>query len=207
MYGSEGGYQRYLNEIGASEEQLRERIIRSRRLEGITGREVYQKVKIDQNDVDKLYLEYKKAGKLRKDDEFYVKEILLMTGKDDFATRKTAESLLTRVKQDNNEFGRLILDGTFIVRNLRVTKEKYPVIYERMEKMEIGQLSDVVEDDGQLHIFKVLQKDKARDLTEEEAKGMLEDRLAPYAQEKRRQEWMKELRKGAEIEIFLDDQK
>jgi len=204
-YETEEGFQKYLQNRGLTEEQLRERIIRSRRLEGITGREVYQKVTVDPEPVEKLYDEYKKAGKLRKAEEYIVKEILVMAGEDEEATRATADRLLAMLKDNNNDFGKLVLDGTFIVRRIKVDPQRYPIIHEKMETMKVGDFSGVVEDGGTFHIFEVLEKEPVRDLTEEEARGFIEDRLMPNFQEKRRQAWIEELKKGADIEILLDD--
>lgn len=205
-YGDEG-YRNYLADIAMTEEQLRARIERGQLLEGITGREVYQKQGSDPEAVSKLYKEYKEAGKLRKADEYFIKEVFVMAGSDKEATRATAERLLAQMKANNNDFSKLVLDGTFIVRKIRVDKNKYPLIFEKMLGMQIGQFSDVVEDNGTFHIFEVLQKDPSRDMTEEEAKTMLEDRLSLYLQEKRRAEWVAELRKDAKIEILLDELK
>lgn len=205
-YGDEG-FREYLADIALSEEGLRSRIERGQLLEGITGREVYQKQGKDPEAVSKLYKEYKEAGKLRKADQYVVKEVYLMAGPDRAATRATAEKLRDQLKANNNDFSKLLLDGTFIVRTIRVDQKKYPVVFEKMLGMEIGQFSEVVEDGDSFHIFQVLQKDPTRDMTEEEARTMLEDRLALYLQEKRRAEWTAELRKDATIEILLDELK
>lgn len=204
-YGSEEGYQGYLKEKGLNDAELRQQIERSRMLEGITGREVYQKVEVDNEAVQKLYNEYKAAGKLKKADEFEIKEILVMAGKDEQATRATAEKLLEQFTRNNHDFGKLVLDGTFIVRRLMVDKRKYPAVFAEMEGMQIGEFSGVVEDGGSFHIFEVVKKDPARDLTEEESKGMLADKLAYQFQEKKRVEWAEGLKKKAHIELFLDE--
>lgn len=204
-YGSAEGFAGYLADIALTEGQLRARIDRGQLLEGITGREVFQKTGKDPEAVDRLYKEYKEAGKLKKTDNYQVKEILVMAGKDEAATRATAEKLLGQLKKNNNDFGKLVLDGTFIVRRFQVSKDKNPAVFAKMQDMRIGEFSGVVQDGDSFHIFEVLTKDPARDLTEEEARTMLEDRLAPYFQEKRRAEWVEELRKDAKVEILLDD--
>ncbi|MEW6520638.1 MAG: peptidylprolyl isomerase [Thermodesulfobacteriota bacterium] len=203
-YGSEEGFAGYLADIGLTEEQLRARIDRGQLLEGITGREVYQKQVRDPEAVEKLYQEYKEAGKLRKAENYQIKEILVMAGQNEQATRATAERLQTQLSGNNHDFSKLVLDGTFIVRRLQVNKDKHPAIFAAMQGMEIGEFSGVVQDGDTFHIFEVLAKDPARDLTEEEARTMLEDRLAPSFQEKRRAEWMGELRRDAKVEILLD---
>ena len=75
-----------------------------------------------------------------------------------------------------------------------------------MKDMKVGEFSNVVEDNG-FHIFKVVKNELARDMTVEEARGFIEDRLAPYFQEVRRNEWIAELRKDAKIEILDEDLK
>ncbi|MBI5559125.1 MAG: peptidyl-prolyl cis-trans isomerase [Deltaproteobacteria bacterium] len=206
-YETPEGFQNYLADLALTEEQLKARIERSQLLEGITGREVYQKQGKDPEAVERLYKEYKEAGKLRKGEAYFVKEIFVMAGQDKAATKATAEKLLAQFNQNNHDFAKLLLDGTFIVRKIRVDKNKYPDIFDKMLGMQIGQFSDVVEDGGSFHIFEVLQKDPSRDLTEEEARTMLEDRLAPYFQEMRRKEWVDVLRKDAKIEILLEELK
>lgn len=206
-YETEEGYQAYLADLGITEEQLKERITRSQLLEGITGREVYQKVIRKEDVVKKAYDEYKEAGKLRRADEFVVKEILVMAGENEESTRARAAELLAELKSKDNDFGKLVLDGSFIVRRLSIAKEKYPVVFEKMTEMKVGDFSEIVEDNGTFHIFEVMKNEPARDMTEEEARGFIEDRLAPYFQELRRSEWMKELRKDAKVEVLLDELK
>ncbi len=201
-YGSEEGYQKYLDDLGITEEQLKARIIRSQQLEGVTGREVYQKVTPKEDAVKEMYEQYKEEGKLKKADEFSVKEILVLDSGDIDKTREAANNLHAKLKMANNDFGKLVLDGTFIVRRVRINQDKYPVIFEQMKGMEVGQYSEVVEDGGTFHIFEVLKNDLARDLTEEEARLFIEDKLSYRFQEERRLEWTKELRKDAKIEIL-----
>lgn len=206
-YGSEEGYQGYLDDLGITEEQLKDRIVRSQLLESITGREVYQKPTTKEDVVKQTYKKYKEEGKLRKADEFFVKEILVMDSGDKEKTRQIADKLLDDLKTANNDFGKLVLDGTFIVRRMSIKNDKYPVIFKQMQEMEVGQFSEVVEDGGTFHIFEVLQNELARDLTEEEARSFIEDKLSYRFQEARRLEWIKELRKDAKIEILDEDLK
>jgi len=203
-YVDDKGYQNYLDGIGITEEQLRQRITHSRLLEGITGREVYQKVSIEQDDVEKMYKEYKEAGKLQKADEFFVHEILVMAGKDAAETRANGDRMLALLKKNDYDFNKLLLDGTFIVREVRIHKEKYPVIYEKMLTMKVDEFSPVVKDGDSYHIFKVLKNNLARDMTREEARAFIEDRLAPYSQKKRHAEWATKLLKGSNI-AYLDE--
>ncbi|MBU4261804.1 MAG: peptidylprolyl isomerase [Proteobacteria bacterium] len=203
-YDTEEGFAGYLADIALTEEQLRARIDRGQLLEGITGREVYQKTSEDPAAMDRIYKEFKEAGKLRKSENYQIKEILVMAGKDEPTTSATAAEILAQLRRNNNDFGKLMLDGTFIVRTVQVNKDRNPAIFAKMLGMKVGEFSGVVQDGNTFHIFQVLAKEPARDMTEDEARTMLEDRLASYFQEKRRAEWIKELRKDAKVEILLD---
>jgi hypothetical protein len=203
-YDTEEGFAGYLADIALTEEQLRARIDRGQLLEGITGREVYQKTSEDPAAMDRIYKEFKEAGKLRKSENYQIKEILVMAGKDEPTTSATAAEILAQLRMNNNDFGKLMLDGTFIVRTVQVNKDRNPAIFAKMLGMKVGEFSGVVQDGNTFHIFQVLAKEPARDMTEDEARTMLEDRLASYFQEKRRAEWIKELRKDAKVEILLD---
>jgi len=201
LYPTAEGYQQYLDGLGITEAQLRRQSERTHLLEAITGKELYQKVTIDPKDVDRLYKDYIKLGKLKTEDQFFVKEIVLLEGENKKAVKATADSLLSLLKQNNYDFGKFTLDGTFIIRTLRVHKDKLPVIYKSMETMKAGDFSGVVEDGGTFHIFKVVKNDKGRDMTKEEAKHILEDALAVYSQDKRKAAWEEALKKDAKITI------
>jgi hypothetical protein len=61
--GSAKAYQEYLSGLGITEDQLRKRIERSHQLELITGKEIYQKIKLDDKDVRAEYEKNKNAFK------------------------------------------------------------------------------------------------------------------------------------------------
>ena len=205
LYPVEGGYEKYLDDIGINEEQLRSQIMRRNLLQAITGKEVYQKSTIiDPKDVDRLYKDYLELGKLKRADEFFIKEIVLLEGENKQAVEANANALHDRLQKYDYDFGKFTLDGTFIVRNLRVKKDKLPVIFKTMETMQVGDVSGVVEDGGTFHIFKVIKNERGRDMTREEAQSILEDRLGPYTQEKRKAAWIEELKKDAKITIYED---
>lgn len=203
--GSDEAYENYLKGRNVSEEQLKAEIVRGQQREIITGREVYGKVKVPEEKIKEEYEKMKAAGKLKTSDKLIVNEIYMMKGKDDESTRKRAEELLKEVRDNNNEFGKLILDGTFITRRIKVTKDRNPEVYKAIKKMEVGELSDVIKDKDSYHIIKVKEKDFARQLTVEEARGFIENRLRVPEQEARWAEWEKELKKNAKIQILLEE--
>jgi hypothetical protein len=203
--GNDEAFREYLGRLGLTEEQLRRQIERSRRRELVTSREIYSKVKVDEEAIKAEYGELKKAGRLRIADEFIISDILVMNGKNEEETRQRAETLLAQVKKNKGEFGKLVMDGTFITRQLRIDKESYPVIHARMQQLAVGDLSGVIQDGGAFHIFKIVRNEPGRDLSFEEARGSLENRLRGRAQEERKAAWKEELKRNMKVEIFLQE--
>lgn len=202
--GSAEEYKKYLETRDLTEEKLKELIVRGRQREKIFALEVYDKTKVADEKITGLYDKMKAAGQLRTEDEVVVKDLLMLKGKEDAETKKKAEQLLDQIKKNDGDMGKLVLDGSFITRRMTVSKEKNPVMYEAIKKMEVEQLSGVVKDSDSYHIFKVIKKDYARDLNQEESRAFVENKLRTEAQNERRVAWEKEMRQNAKIEVLLE---
>ena len=202
--GSEQAYREYLDKNNLTEDTLKKLIERSQRYELITAREVYGKVKVDEK---LLQDEYEKdKAKYILPENLVVEDVWFMKLKDDAAGKK-AEEVLNTIKTKDNDFGKLVLDGTFIVRKIKVTQEKYPEIHKAMTSMKVGDLSGVIGDKDGFHIIKVLKNDPSRQATFEEARGTIEPKFLVPAQDQRKEEWVRELRKDAKIEILPEGTK
>ena len=196
--GSEQAYMEYLVKNNLTEDTLKKLIERSQRYELITAREVYGKVKVDEKLLQNEY--EKEKGKYIMPENLLVDDIWFIKGKDE-AAKKKAEEVLNTIKRMGNDFDKLVQDGTFIVRKTKVNQEKYPEIHKAMTGMKVGDISGVIGDRDGLHIIKVLKRDPSRHATFEEARGTIEPKFLVPAQEQRQQQWEKELRKNAKIEI------
>lgn len=202
--GSEQAYREYLVKNNLTEDTLKKLIERSQRYELITAREGYGKVKVDEKLLQDEYA--KEKGKYILPENLVVDDVWFMKAKDD-AARKKAEEVLNTIKRKDNDFGKLVLDGTFIVRKIKVKQEKYPEIHKAMTGMKVGDLSGIIVDKDGFHIIKVLKKDPSRQATFEEARGTIEPKFLVPAQEQRKEEWEKELRKDAKIEMLPEETK
>ena len=199
--GSEQAYREYLDKNNLTEETLKKLIERSQRYELITAKEVFGKVKVDEK---LLQDEYKKEkGKYILPENLVVEDVWFIKVKNNVA-RKKAEEVLNTIKRKDDDFGKLVLDGTFIVRKIKVKQEKYPEIHKAMTGMEVGGLSGVIGEKDGLHIIKVAKKDPSRQATFEEARGTIELKFLVPAQEQRKEQWEKQLRKDAKIEILSE---
>jgi len=203
--GSDEAYREYLDKSYLTEETLKKMIERSQRYELITAREIYGKVKVDEK---LLQTEYEKEkGRFILPENFIAEDVYFLQGKDEEAVRKKADEILKTIRKKNNDVWKLVPDGTFIVRKINIRKDKNPEIYKAIAGMKAGDLSDVMQDKDGFHIIKVINKEPSRQLTFEEAKSAIETRFLVPAQDQRREDWEKELRKNAKIEIMLDDMK
>ena len=198
--GSEEEYRKYLDDNDLTEDSLKALIVRGQRYELITAREVYGKVKVDEKLLRDEY--EKEKGRFVLPENFLVDDVFFLNGRDDAAAQKKADEILDKVREYNDDPWRLVLDGTFIVRKLKVTEEKHPEVHKAMAGMKKGDLSGVVRDRDGLHIFRVVTKEPSRQLTFDETKSKLELKFLVPAQDQRREEWENELRKDANITIL-----
>jgi PPIC-type PPIASE domain/SurA-like N-terminal domain len=199
--GTEEAYKDYLKKNDLTEEALKKIIERSQSYQMITAKEIYRKVKVD----DKLLrAEYEKEKRrYMMPDNFVVDDVFFLKGKDE-ATKKKAGLVLETIKKNNNDVWKLILDGTFIVRQMRVTKEQFPEIYNTMAGMKVDELSGVIKSKDGFHIIRVEKKEAAHLASFEEAKPTIEANFLVPAQNKRKEAWERELTKHAKIETISD---
>jgi peptidyl-prolyl cis-trans isomerase C len=198
--GTEQAYREYLEKSFLTEEKLKDLIERGRRYELITAREIYEKAEVDEKF---LRAEYEKEkGKFVLPDNFAAEDVFFLQGKDEEAVQKKADEVLKSIRKNNDDVWKLVQDGTFIVKKTNITKERHPELYKAVTGMKAGDLSGIIKDKDGLHIIKVIKKEPSRQLTFEEAKSAIEPKFLVPAQEKRKQEWEKQLRKNAIIEIM-----
>ncbi len=197
--GSEEAYRAYLDKNNLTENELNKMIERSQRLELITAREVYGKVKVDEKLLREEY--EREKGRYILPDNFVVEDVWFLKGKED-AAQKHAYEILNLVKKDDNDPNKLVLDDSFIVRRMNIKKEKYPEIYKSVTQMRAGDLSGVIKEEDGFHIIKVVKEELSRQVTFEEARKSIEPKFLYPAQEQRRQQWQNGLLANARVEII-----
>ncbi len=198
--GSEQAYQELLKKENVTEDELRAQVKRSLTLEIIAAREVYNKVTIPEDELKKEYEKEKQRYILP--EKASVTDVSFLLKNDDKASLKKANDVLKKIRADKGKDPwKLVLDGTFIVRSIDIGKDKEKELYAAAKKLKVGDLSGVIKTPGGLHIIKLKAYQSERQLSFDEAKGSLEGRFRVQAQQKRLEEWERELRKDAKIEI------
>jgi peptidyl-prolyl cis-trans isomerase C len=200
--GGEIEYENYLSREHVTEAVLRAEIIRSLTIELMYAKEVLAKVSVPEEEARKEYEKVKELYILPEKTSIIDVWVLKNDGK---PSQKKAKELLKKIKADpkKNPYS-LTLDGSFIVRDLAISKDKHKELYEASRKLKPGELSGVIRMPNELHIIKLDKFSPQRQATFDEVRERIEARFKVGAQEKRMREWEEELRKDAKIEIIRD---
>jgi len=198
--GGEDGYKQLLEKEQVTEQELRTQVERGLTLERIFAQEVYQKASIPEDELKKVY--EKEKGNYIKPEKVSVVDVFF-AGKDgDDSLAKRADTVRAKILQDKNrDPWKLVLDGTFTVRNYGLQKEKDRHLLEEAKKLKKDEISRVIKTPDGAHIVKLREYSPERQLTLEEIRPNLEKQLRAPAQEMRLSEWERELRAKATIEI------
>lgn len=197
--GGEEKYRQLLEQEQVTENDLRLQVERSLTLEAIFAKEVYGKVSVPDEELKKAY--ERERGAYIQPEKVSVLDVFVFNGTGD-GLREKAESIRSRILTERNKDPwKLVLDGTFIVRNYSPRKEKDRVLFDEAKKLKKDELSAVIMTPDGAHIVKLREYVPERQLTLEEVRPNLEKKLLAPAQEMRLREWDQKLRKKAAIEI------
>jgi len=200
--GGEKEYADYLAKMNVAEADLRTEVERGLTLETIYYREVLAKVVVPEDEVKREY--EKEKGRYIVPEKASIIDVAVLKRNDNGKTT-TAKAIKLRgiIKADAaQDPWKLLLDGTFIVRDIDVNKDKEKELFEAAKKLEPNALSGVIEAPTGSHIIKLKKYSPERQLTFDETKSKLEVKFKVPAQEKRTREWEQELKKGAKIEMI-----
>lgn len=202
--GSQKAYEAYLASQGLTEADFRTMVIRDILYRQITEKEILKKVKNikpGEKQLKEIYAREKNSFVMP---EAYVAEdVFFVSGKKDERTMEKAKKVLDEIKAKGNDLSKLTHDDGFIVRKIPVSQGVFPNIYKVLGTLKRGDVSGIIEEADGLHIVKAEGKEPARPMTFDEAKHIIEQELTNAAIEKRKNEWEKELKKNAKIEITL----
>lgn len=197
--GGEEAFKKFLYTNALTEEDIREDARRSLMIEILYARDVLEKITIPEDRIKEEYESLK--DRLIFPEKVIVTDVYFL--KADKATMKKAQSILKKIKADKDKDPwKLVLDGTFIVRDIEIKKDKHKEIYEAAKKLKKGQLSSIIKTPTSLHIIKLKDYQPEHQATLEEVRGWLEGKLRGEYQQKRHIEWVEELKRDAKIELI-----
>ncbi len=200
--GDEGKYREFLDKENISEAELQKRVQRNLLLKRIFIREILDKSTVSEEALKKEYEQDK--DKYTKPEKIVVVDVVFFLSADDPESPKKAEETLKKIQADEEKNPwNLVLDGTFIVRDLEIKDSSQEEdIYKEAKKIKVGELSGVFLSSGTFHIIKLKEYAAFKQFTFEEVKNVIERKARAEAQKKRLQEWEAELKKDARIEIM-----
>jgi ribonuclease HI len=199
--GTDAAYKRFLEVNALTEADLKKSIERQLQYEMIATKELHQKLGADvftEKEMRDVYNRDKAHFTLP--ERFIAVDIHFTSGRDDAATRKEAQAALVGLKNNRNDISKVA--GNFTVRQITVTKAQLPAMYEALSHLKAGGVSGIVAEGDGLHIVKLLKKEVAGEMTFNEAQPLIHRQLMLQAAEKGREEWDREMRKHAKIEIL-----
>jgi parvulin-like peptidyl-prolyl isomerase len=198
--GGEKEFADYLAKMNVTEADLRAEVERGLTLETIYYREVLGKVTVPEDEVKQEY-EKEKARYIVPETAKIIDVVVLM--REGVDSSKKAKELLGKLRADKDKDPwKLFLDGTFIVRELRVNNGKEKELLDAAKKLKPNQLSGMIDTPMGTHIIKLIEYSPERQSTYDEVKSKVELKFKVPAQEKRTREWEQELKKDAKIEII-----
>lgn len=198
--GGDAEFQKFLEREHITENDMRARVERGLMIEAVFAREVYEKVFIPADKVRESY--DREKNRFVKPERALVVDVLVFKKEGQDAATKASE-LLNRIRSDKDyDPWKLVLDGTFIVRNYPVNKKKDTELYEAAISLKPGELSGIIKAGDGFHIIKVKEYTPERYYTFEESRGAIEKKFRIEAQQQRALEWEQDLKKDSRIEIL-----
>ena len=200
-FGGAEAFEERIKKDGLTPESMRADIEKNILLERIFKKEIVDKVKITQAQLEKEY--EKQKDKFVRPEKVSVTDITLFLEPHDPKSMAKAKAFLKKISADKEgDLKKLPEDGTFSVQDIDLDKLKNKEIYKEAMKLNPGDFSGVIKTSDSLHIIRLNSRVAEKRSTFEQMKPYLEDVVRGEAQVKRAHEWQAELKKGAVIEIL-----
>lgn len=199
--GGEKKYKEMLERNNVTEATLRKALERNRLVKKIFEKDVLSRIVISEDDIKKEYERTKNDFVIP--EEVLVDDVVLFMDPESRDSMKAAEAIREKINKDKDKDPRHIAsNGTFIVREMELHRNKEKELYDAAVKLKEGQVSGVIKTADSLHIIKLKKYSPARDAGFDQVKGYVEARLKAQEAKKIMVVWEKDLKKGARIEIF-----
>ena len=199
--GGDERFNAFLERESMTGERLRPAIERNLVLQAVSEKEVTGRVTVSGDDVRKEY--EKDKDKYTIPEKVAVTDVIFFLKIEDEGSAKIVEGIRKKLEdQKDKDPWTLVPDGTFIVRDLEVAKDKEKDLYEAAKKLKVGELSGLVKTSDSLHLIKLTAFSPRQEVPFEAVKGTIEKKLRTKVLQERIKEWGNELKKGAKIEIM-----
>ena len=203
------GYARSLEEQGLSAAEVREQIRQNLAIEALIKSKVTDQVSVSKEEVAQYYETNRE--KLRRAESVHVQEIYipLRGGAQEKAQARQAFEGVLREARGGKDFSQLAREFSrgenassggdigWLTRN-----GAKPLLAAAALKLKPGEISDIVETPGGLHLLKVLEIKPASKVSLEEAQAQIEAKLREEKDQAALERYVSDLKAGARIEIL-----
>jgi peptidyl-prolyl cis-trans isomerase SurA len=201
--GGESAYRADLAARGVTEDEFKREISREIAVERLYAREVTAKAVVSESWLRAAY--EAQAPRFTQAEAIRLVDVLVASAPPGAKAVDKAAELRERIRAEaHQDPWKLVLDGTFVVRNYEPRLPRDAPLVREARRIGVGGLSGVVETADGAHVFKVREYRPASTASFEEARPFLERELQPEAIRRRTREWEDELRQDAQIEIVAE---
>ena len=194
----DGGFERMLQERGVTLEQWRRELKEGLLMEKVVGQAVYKAVTVTEEEIKAYYQDHREE--FDRPNQVRARQIVVGTleeGQMVLGLLRQGEAFEQLAREyslspDGAEGGDL---GFF------ASGQMPPEFDEVVFTLPVGRNSDLVKSEYGYHIFRVEERREAKSLTLAEVRETIEEQLQVEKEEKAYQEWLRELRGRAAIEI------
>jgi len=203
--GGEEGYKKFIANEKMTDETVRAALARGLAMQRIYTQEVLERVSVPEDKIKEIY--EKEKSHFLQPEKISLIDVVIYSDGTDKGSQDKVKGVLKKIKESNNDLSKLVQDGNFAVRDYTPNKDSDKELINAARKLKVGEISGVIKAGDTLHIIELKQYAPEKQLTFDEAKGMIEAKLKSEAQMQRTKEWTAELKKNAKIEILVKTDK
>lgn len=162
--------------------------------------EIDDKVVVDEKEINQLYEETKEQFIIP--ERMMVSDIVFFLDPEDETSQKKVNSIREKIINElNNNLDALPQEGFIIKKELKISKETAPALYNAAINMEQGDISPPVIIDSTFHLVKLEHYQPVEKKPEEEIKAYIGAKLKSRKKDLALTAWRQDLLKDAHIEI------
>lgn len=215
---SDAAFKRYLNSIGLTYDQFKQKFVEQAVVEEVLMREVHSKVVVNEEEMKRYYLD--EIDRFKQPEMLRAAHILVAnrdmktnrpyTDSEKTQARMRIEGLLKRVRSGENfeklakehseDPGSKARGGTYVFARGQMALEFEAAAF----NLRVGQISDVVATSYGFHIIKLLDRRPAQTLAYEKAQDQIRTMLIGKKAEEKLPDYTKSLHKAYDVQ-FLDE--
>ncbi len=194
---------KYLEIMGYTEESFRQHAERMVMIQEVIDQDINRKIDEVPEEVARAYYDRNRAEFVQQE-AVEVTDIVFFVDPSSAEGRARAAALRKQlVEQFDGDPGRLPGDDFYYVQpNLKLSRIKTPVLYEAARKLEPNAISDIINEDGTLHVVKLTGYRPYRETSFADALPRIKQRLLARRRQEALRQWLDDLRAEAKVEIL-----